>query len=370
MTTPERDRFDDLPILAELRDQLEGRVTRTARPMRRGLTAGIRLLPTGVAVATALAVAVIALVALGHRHDHAGGGTANRHTTPVRRPPHGRLPRPSAAELRRQAEEQRYINAAQAQVVALDHACKQKANQGATFSGTSPGRELLSLLAVMRRPALPADASTRTLMNGGFDIGAGVYRNYIRRGLSAYGKSYYLVPEARTTPFSPIPARCDAKIMAALHTRVRGLAPKLRELTVAQEAGSLSVLHEETRHQEGLCFAVVSHRHKPGPNGVDMGCGQGFAQLQRGGGINIIENDHAGGRIMAGVVSDRVATATLRYPAGNGRPARSITVRPVNNVVVFKVPPDTFHIDNPTTILRTATGAVIPQPTLTQVSGG
>lgn len=373
MSNPERDRFDDVPILAELRERLEGRFVRNRTGALGRVKAGLRLLPPAVASVAAVAVAVLALVALGHRHPGAGHQRPAVHHSVRLLPPSPHRPSPpSPAELRRQRAEQRYINAAQAQVAAHDPACRQRSNQGATFIHTGAPRELLSLLAVMRRPAPPSDASMRTLMNGGFDIGAGVYVKAIRRARIAYGKAYYLIPEARTTPFSAIPARCDGEIAGALEKRLRGAAPALRAATLRQEAGNLSVLHEETRHQAGLCFAVVSYRHKPGPNGVDMGCGQGFSELAHGGGLDNFESDRAHGRIMSGVVSDQVASVTFEFAAGAGDPARRITVRPVNNVIVIKVPPRTYHIGYPpTAILRTAAGKVIPPPaTGTQVGSG
>ena len=47
----------------------------------------------------------------------------------------------------------------------------------------------------------------------------------------------------------------------------------------------------------------------------------------------------AGGTIFAAVVPDVVGSVTLEFDAGGGDPARSITSRAVNNVVVFKHPP-------------------------------
>jgi len=368
MSSPEGDRFDDLPILAELRQRLERRFTPAHGGAHGRVRAGVRVLPMGLAAATAVAVAVVALVALGHRHS------ASRPARPAAHRAHPASPpgphQPGAAFPSRL--QQRQINAAQRQVIARDPACRQKVNRGATFTHASPGHELLSLLGVMRRPSLPPDASTRTLMNGGFDIGAGVFVDYIRRARSEYGKSYYLVPEARITPFSPLPARCSGEILAALGNALANVSAGQRRATLRGESQALAVQRQETQHQEGLCFAIVSHRHKPGPNGVDMGCQQGFSQLAHGGGIDIIEGDRAHGRIMAGAVSDEVASVTVEFAAGGGDPARSITVRPVNNVIVVKVPPRTHHIAFPTTVaLRTAAGKVIPQPAVgTQVVAG
>jgi hypothetical protein len=79
---------------------------------------------------------------------------------------------------------------------------------GATLVHRAPPKALLSALGVLRRPALPADRSPRMLFRNGFNAGAGVYVDYIRRARTAFGKSFYLVPEARIIPFGAIPERC------------------------------------------------------------------------------------------------------------------------------------------------------------------
>ena len=71
----------------------------------------------------------------------------------------------------------------------------------------------------------------------------------------------------------------------------------------------------------------------------------------------------AGGTIFAAVVPDAVGSVTLEFDAGGRDPARSITSRAVNNVVVFKIPPHTAHQQSPTaTVGSTATR--YPRPRL------
>jgi hypothetical protein len=75
------------------------------------------------------------------------------------------------------------------------------------------------------------------------------------------------------------------------------------------------------------------------------------------------ERDRAGGTIFAAIVPDSVASATLEFKAGHGYPARSVTSRAVNNVVVFKIPPHTYHQAFPANVaLRQVDGRVVVAP--------
>jgi hypothetical protein len=267
----------------------------------------------------------------------------------------GSQPSPSPAE-------QRYIDKAQRQTIAHDPACKVRTNNqlGATFVHRAPPRALLSALGVLRRPALPADRSTRMLFRWGFDAGAGVYVDYIRRARTAYGKSFYLVPEARIIPFGSIPERCFAEMRRALQRDLRAAPVALRRPTLRAQAQEFAIQRLQAKEQEGLCFAAVSLGHHGPMGGVDEGCSPGAPNLREplGGGIG--ERDRAGGTIFAAIVPDRAATVTLEFFAGHGNPARTISSRAVNNVVVFKIPPHTAHRQFPSrVIVRAADGHVI-----------
>lgn len=72
----------------------------------------------------------------------------------------------------------------------------------------------------------------------------------------------------------------------------------------------------------------------------------------------------AGGQIFAAIVPDSVATVILQFSASRQDPARTLTSRAVNNVVVLKIPPRTAHADFPSTIIRrAANGHVISTTT-------
>jgi hypothetical protein len=47
---------------------------------------------------------------------------------------------------------------------------------------------------------------------------------------------------------------------------------------------------------------------------------------------------------------------TLEFSAGHGDPARSISSRAVNDVVVFKIPPRTAHQQFPSRVIVRAAG--------------
>jgi hypothetical protein len=209
------------------------------------------------------------------------------------------------------------------------------------------------------------------LYRNGFDAGAGVYVDYIRRARTAYGKSFYLVPEARISPFGPIPARCFREMRRALQRDLRRAPPALREPTLRAQAQGFAIQRLQAKQQEGLCFAAVSRGYHGRIGGVDEGCSPGVPNVHSplGGGIG--ESDRAGGTILAGIVPDEVATVTIEFSAGNGDPARAISSRAVNNVVVFKIPPRTAHQQFPSrVIVRTADGVVIPGGGSYQYSGG
>jgi hypothetical protein len=270
--------------------------------------------------------------------------------------------------------EQRYINQAQRQTIAHDPGCKVPTNNqlGATFVHRAPPPALLSALGVLRRPALPADRSTRMLLRNGFDAGAGVYVNYIRRARTAYGKSFYLVPEARTSPFGSIPGRCFAEMRRALQRDLRAAPVALRGPTLRAQAQGFAIRRLQAKQQEGLCFAAVSLGYHGPMGGVDEGCSPGVPNVRDplGGGIG--EGDRAGGTIFAGIVPDKVAKVTLEFSAARADPARAISSRAVNNVVVFKIAPHTAHQQFPSrVIVRAADGHVISNSAgLYQYSGG
>ncbi len=352
MGTPER--FDDLPILGELRDVLEARFRASERRgpaslrrMRAWTGSGLRAVPMLLAALVAVVVAAGALTVFKHGASSGGG-------------PSGGGPNPVSLT----TTQKRHIATAISATMFADHACRPSVNRGKTFLQGSPGPELLSEFGVLRRPALPADATTRTLFNNGFDAGAGVYVKYIRRARTEYGKAFYLIPEARTTPFGPIPARCYAEMKTTLIRERRHEPVTVTAAALTAEVEQIQALQLESEKRAGMCFAVVSVHHRGKTGGVDEGCSSGLNWLRHPvSDQGIGEGDRAGGTIFASIVPDSVASATLEFKAGHGDPARSVTSQAVNNVVVFKIPPRTYHQAFPTkVVLRRVDGTVLLAP--------
>jgi hypothetical protein len=188
--------------------------------------------------------------------------------------------------------------------------------------------------------------------------------NYIRRARTAYGKSFYLIPEARIGVFGPIPGRCYREMRMALQRDLQSAPAALRKPTLSAQAQEFAGERLQARQQQGLCFAAVSLGFHGRLGGVDEGCSPGIPNVRNplAGGIG--EGDRAGGTIFAAVVPDVVGSVTLQFDAAGGNPARSIISRAVNNVVVFKIPPHTAHQQSPSqVIVRDRHGHPIPTPT-------
>jgi hypothetical protein len=336
----DRERFDDLPILGDLRELLaahmrEAGATGPARADRRRrggwAVAGLRRVPLALAVAVAVAVVAVGLLALHHSAAHppttppARQGTVH-HTVPVNPPPS------QGANLASQAQHQ---------VIARDHACAQPTNRGQTIDSGSPGHAVLSLLGVLRRPPLPPDPTNRVLHSIGWDIGAGVYINYIRRARTEFGRSYWIVPEARTTPFGPIPARCYREFHATLLHDLRDASPALRAQALRAQRDQFDVMRSQSEHRAGLCFIEIGLHVRPHPGAVGFGCTPGVQGVIPGGGN--ASGDRGGGTIVSGLAPDGVVAVTVHYKASGSHPAHTITSDVVNNVYVIKVPPNTGH---------------------------
>jgi hypothetical protein len=341
MDRRERDGFNDLPILADLRELLAEHMReasvqgapgagRRLRPGGWALT-GARRAGLALAVAVALAVVAVGLVALhqraGGRHSTppAGGGIVHHKTAPVN-------PAPSPGS--------KLAGKAQHQVIAQDHGCAQPTNRGQTIDHGSPGHAVLSLLGVLRRAPLPADPTDKVLHSIGWDIVAGVYVNYIRRARTEYGRSYWIVPEARTTPFGPIPARCYREFHATLMRDLRHVSPALRAQALRAQRDQFSTMRSQSEHRAGICFIEIGLHVRPHPGAVGFGCSPGVQGVVPGFGSSG-SGDRGGGTIVSGMVPDGVVAVTAHYPASSSDPAHTITSNVVNNVYVIKVPPNT-----------------------------
>jgi len=180
-------------------------------------------------------------------------------------------------------------------------ACVPPKGTGTRLQG-EPSRSLLSILAVLRRPAGPGDALPAKLENL-FLSGPrmSIYVRYVRRARVINGASYYLFP-ARAT-------RC-----------------------VGQKSF------------DGLWEFAIHLPEGHGFYGGSGGGGQTAAQIEQGEDVGSGPPGSKSRTTVTIVVPDGVTKVTLRYPAGviggfnrHHAPAVTYTARPVGNLVVIKV---------------------------------
>jgi hypothetical protein len=359
-----------MTLLPQVRSQLDAAAHRKVTARRRlvgrrtghagGRTrASLRVIGRNVPVALSLMSALlIAVVAVAVLHRHAGPSTPPKHATASRsHPPPKLIGAPTPAQRAIEAD----IGRASYETTQSDHACVSN-NRGPTTVHGAPGPALLAQLGVLRRPEIPS-STIQTLLGGGFLAGSRVYINYIRLARIDYGRAFYLIPEGNPSGLGSIPARCYTEMRARLKHIIANLPASEQASALTQQAQGLQSMRQRT-DQPGVCFAVVTTRHIRPPNGVNLGCSPttSFRQAGLGGGIGL--GDRAGGQIFAAIVPDRIASVTLYFSATSKNPARTLTSRAVNNVVVFKIPPHTPHSEFPTTITRrAANGQIISKTT-------
>lgn len=348
-----------MTLLPQVREQLDAAAHRKVR--RRPPRSPVRglgwfraigpTIPVAVSVGTAVVIAVIAITAL-HAAHRGTSHPAQQHAAPGHpRPPVTGPPSPTQQAINAA------VNKATSQTIQGDHAC-QNENRGPTRVHGSPGHQLLLQLGVLRRPAIPSP-TLQTLLAGGFSAGSRVYVDYIRLAQLAYGSAFYLIPEGNPSGLGSIPARCYTEMRTRLEHLTAHLPASERESALRQQSENFRTMRQQTG-QPGLCFAIVTTRYVRPPNGVNSGCGSMTASLRPGLSGGIGQGDRTGGQIFAAIVPDSVATVTLKFSASSKDPARTLTARAINNVVVFKIPPRTAHADFPSAIIRrSANGQII-----------
>lgn len=337
----QRDEFDDIPILRELRDQLERSFAQSAPPARRGLLARLAV---ALSVLGSLGVGGAAVAVLhartGGRPRDPSGRSAQRLRTSLR---------PTGIQARANA----LVNQAAAATVHADPACRSE-NRGPTLVPGRPGRPLLANLGVLRRP--PVASPTRaTLMAGGFTAGSRVFVDFIRLARIEDGRAYYLVPEGNVLGESRIPVRCDAEMRTTLQRIDAGSPAAVRRAALVEQPAWYGDIIRRA-DQPGLCLAVVAtHPVKPA-RGVNMGCSSVWDYVSPGLSGAIGLGDRGGGQTIAEVVPDPVASVTLVYRARGADPERHLTSRAVNNVVVFTIPRRTADPATPDEVIRRSAG--------------
>lgn len=307
-------------------------------------------IPVAFSVFTAVAIAVIGITFLHNAHH--GPSRPRQHQTAPAGHPRPAITSPGSST---QGAINIAVNEASNQTIQSDRGC-WNVNHGPTIVHGSPGSRLLSQLGVLRRPAIQSP-TLQTLLDAGFTAGSRVYIDYIRLAQIAYGNAFYLIPEGNPSARGPIPARCYTEMRTRLKHLVAQLPPGEQTAALQQQSQYFRFTRQQI-DKPGLCFAIVTTKHVRPPYGVDSGCSSTTVEPSLNGGTG--QGDSAGGQIFAAIVPDTVATATLKFSAGGKDPARTLTARAINNVVVFKIPPNTAHPDFPSaTTTRAADGRII-----------
>ena len=330
-------------------DQPDASVARTpARPRRlQRLRSGLRHAPVLAAVAVTMVVAAGAIVLLGRgapRPVGSGGVTT--------------IPAESLAQLMaRTPKAQLRSELAYLRLGQPIEACRQRGPRvPATVSGT-PSAALLSILAVLKRPATPADRPGRSVIQGI----SGIYSGFVRQVQTTGGAAYYIVP-VRGSGFArdrPSP-RCLSQAAVALRREAPKIPLKLRAATLELGMALLAMEEQSARAQavarDTVCLAYVA-RLSGGST-----CGFSAAAIASGGATQYVQ------RTISGVVPDGVSSVTLRFPAGTGRGAVTVTADVAGNVFAADVPGvNLAPPPNATVIWRSPTGQALK--TITEQHG-
>lgn len=332
-----------MTLLPEIREQLCAAAMSRSQYSRARLPRGgrWRIPAAGVlvtAVSTLVVVGVVAFVLL-NVHGQAGSGT----------PPvsggAGSTPPPAAWG--------RALGAARDQTASRDSACRSQLSyvpRPQRLLQAAPGRNLTSILGVLRRPA-PAEQMVSQQVLRGLRIDAqDIYIRYARHGVTD-GVSWYLVPAASVGDLKPLPVRCYREQLTAFRRLVAGLPATERTGAIQFEQHSLEKERSLAHAPAGVCLINAI-------DGTPGDC-RSTAQLRKhpwtagSSGSNDLT-------VTALIVPDQAATVTAHYPAGHrgGRVTHQFTIsRPnIDNVVIFRL---IGGWDPPSLTYRSASGAVL-----------
>jgi hypothetical protein len=331
MSSPSRDDFDDLPILAELRDLLESRFAdtrrlgRDPRPLKRSRSRTLKHVPAIAAVLVAVAVAGGALTVVGLNRSSGTAGPIGS----------GSSPSEELTSIGRRAYK--------------TPACHEHAPTRTipAVSQGAPSEALRLALGVLRRPRAPTDRLPRYLREYG---PRGVYVDYVRRARVRSGVSYYVVPVAVISQHPGLSTGCYAAIQAAFRAELPHMPARLRKPTKVL----LDYLIARDRRLaaegagQGVCLLFA------GPSSSGGTCGAGAEEIRQSGLISSYG-------WVSGVVPDGVATVTVTYRASSGQGSRAVSSNVIGNVFAVPVKPSQLSTfaQTPATIWRSADGTVV-----------
>jgi hypothetical protein len=235
----------------------------------------------------------------------------------------------------------------------------------ATTTGTAPA-SLLGTLGVLRRPSRPGgirDVSSRLSTPG-----QSLYTRYVRFARAVDGFDFYVSVGTGLAPTPVNIGRCIAAQTASFDRELPHIPRAFRADAMQIFNGGLSTerLNWTRKPPVGVSLNAIS-MYAPGAGfgGGDLAA----AEIEEGAALGVGGAATGSGldtSLVDGVVPDGVATVTLHYDAGplggyshKHAPAANITTKSVNNVIVAIVPRPTGNALPSTITWRAATGKVI-----------
>ena len=189
--------------------------------------------------------------------------------------------------------------------------CRPRRNDRAGFA---PGLDVVGRGGAATATVTPgSDRQGRAAL--GWPIGGGVFVNDLRRARTEFGRSYWLIPEARATPFAPIPSRCYAEFRATLKRDLRHASRAERDVALRAQQEQLGVQRLQSEHRQGLCFAAIALDTRPRPGAAGYGC-SAAPTAARPLGVGAIDPVGGGATIQAGVVADGYVSVSAHFPGG------------------------------------------------------
>jgi hypothetical protein len=229
--------------------------------------------------------------------------------------------------------------------------CRVAMNAPARMIKTSPGSELLSTLGLLRRPATAADRlPPHALALAG--TGVSIYAGAARRAPTGFGgRATFIVPIRESAKAGFPSDRCfalqTAAVKQALPSMPRSLRARTWALTNAFIAADRSLAARPP--VDGICQITIMPGH-----GLSSGCGMTVAAIKHG---MLPEEDNG---TFSGLVPEGVATVQLRFAAGGGRAAHTVTAQVHDNVYSVHAPGLAAGAPVfPTVVWRAADGKVL-----------
>ncbi len=330
--------FERLPILAELREQINEQYRAHDAVLRRHgrLVRAHRWRPLALIAVLVLGGATGALAAAGVFQSSAVIKRYDQSITPV------------------------VLRAMNSPLCARPHVA-------ATTTSTAPG-SLLSTLGVLRRPPQPGGIRHDIPML--ITPGMSLYVRYVRFARSVDGFDFYVSVGTSLAEAPVNVGRCIAAVTANFNRELPHLPKSLRADATQIFDAALSTQRanwSRTRppfvgiNLNAISIYAPGNRFGGGPStvaSIDEGKDLGEGGAATGSGPNA--------SLVDGLVPDGVASLTLHYDAGSlggyshtHAPAADITTKPVNNVFVAIVPRSTGNAQPSTVTWRAANGTII-----------